>query len=228
MENKLGKKPRLLLVDDHPVVREGIRSYLSAKSVAEVVGEAENGAEALRKARLVRPDVVLMDINLPDMSGFVVTDALLNEFPTMRVLIMTMHKNREYVAQVLRSGACGYLVKDAKPAEMVAAIAAVFAGENYFSPEVRQFVTDATLAMIGKKPAKGWLSVRERMVVGLVADGKSSKDIAETLGLSVRTIEKHRERIMAKTGIRSVAGLTRLALAEGLINATPDRRILRP
>ena len=225
MKTKPGKKPRLMLVDDHPVVREGIRSYLSATGVAEVVGEAENGAEALRKARQVRPDVVLMDINLPDMSGFVVTDALLNEFPTTRVLFMTMHKNREYVAQMLKSGARGYLVKDAKPTEMVAAIAAVFAGENYFSAEIRQIVLEESLAPTNHKNGK--LSVRERMVLGMVAEGKYSKDIADTLGLSVRTIEKHRERIMAKTGIRSIAGLTRLALAEGLISATPDRRILR-
>ncbi len=225
METTGGKRiPRLLLVDDHPVVREGIRSYLSAKGVAAVVGEAATGAESLRKARQVKPDVVLMDINLPDMNGFVVTEALLSEFPTMRVLIMTMHKNREYAAQMVKSGASGYLLKEAKPTEMVAAITAVFAGRSYCSPEIAQYVLDEILKRRMTKTKGADLSARERLVLSLVAEGRTSKDISDRLGVSVRTIQTHRERLMGKTGIHSVAGLTRLAMAEGLVNAPPGRR----
>ncbi|GDY21942.1 DNA-binding response regulator [Verrucomicrobiota bacterium] len=211
------RKPRLVLVDDHPVVREGIRSYLSSRGVAEIVGEAANGAEAMQQVRALRPDVVLMDINLPDVSGFVVTEKLRHELPDVRVLIITMHESREYAVQIVRSGASGYLLKEAKPAEMVAAIQAVYAGENYFSPAVASLLVKAAVG--GKKGSvvKPCLSDRERQVLVWIAEGKTSRDMAAQLGVTVRTVNTYRERLMAKTGIRKAADLTRYAIRERLI-----------
>ena len=222
MKRVTRRKPRLVLVDDHPVVREGIRSYLSSRGVAEIVGEAATGAEALQQVRALRPDVVLMDINLPDVSGFVITEKLRRELPDVRVLIVTMHESREYAVQIVRSGACGYLLKEAKPAEMVAAIEAVYAGENYFSPAVAQFVLRTVVT--GKKTplVKPRLSDRERLVLVLVAEGKTSRDIAAQLGVTVRTVNTYRERLMAKTGIRKAADLTRYAIKERMIPLPHD------
>ena len=226
MKRVARRKPRLVLVDDHPVVREGIRSYLSSRGVAEIVGEAATGAEALRQVRALRPDVVLMDINLPDVSGFVVTEKLRRELPDVRVLIVTMHASREYAVEIVRSGASGYLLKEAKPAEMVAAIQAVYAGDNYFSPAVAAFVLQ-TVARGKKGPiVKPGLSDRERLVLVLVADGKTSRDIATELGVTVRTVNTYRERLMAKTGIRKAADLTRYAIKERMIPLPRDHHAI--
>ena len=212
----------MLLVDDHPVVREGIRSYLSSRGLAEIVGEAKDGAEALQKARELLPDVVLMDINLPDVSGFVVTEKLRRELPAVRVLIVTMHESREYAVQIVRSGASGYLLKQATPMEMVAAIQAVYAGRSYFSSAVAQYVLDAAVKPKKTSLQRPRLSARERIVLVFIAEGKTSKHIATELGVSVRTVDTHRERLMAKTGIRNVAGLTRFAIEEGMIVLAQD------
>ncbi len=212
-------KIRLLLVDDHPIVLDGIKSHLCAQPEFEVVGDASNGQDALRKAKLTLPDVILMDISMPHMNGLEAISHLRKQVPNAKVLILTMHESKEYIAQVVRSGARGYLLKDSAPAELVGAIKAVHHGEVYFSPSVSrvlvQEMTDGS-----RRAANGAeqqpLTDREREVLSLIAEGLLNKQIADRLGIGVRTIETHRERIMRKLDIHTVAGLTKYAIARGM------------
>jgi two-component system, NarL family, nitrate/nitrite response regulator NarL len=212
-------KIRLLLVDDHPIVLDGIKSHLCAQPEFEVVGDASNGQDALRKAKLTLPDVILMDISMPHMNGLEAIGHIRKQVPNAKVLILTMHESKEYIAQVVRSGARGYMLKDSAPAELVSAIKAVHNGEVYFSPSVSkvlvQEMTDGT-----RRPANGAeqlpLTDREREVLSLIAEGLLNKQIADRLGIGVRTIETHRERIMRKLDIHTVAGLTKYAIARGM------------
>jgi two-component system, NarL family, nitrate/nitrite response regulator NarL len=213
------KKIRLLLVDDHPIVLDGIKSHLCAQPDFEVVGDATNGQDALRKAKLTLPDVVLMDISMPHMNGIEAMINLRKQVPNAKVLILTMHDSKEYIAQVVRSGARGYLLKDSAPAELVGAIKAVHAGEVYFSPSVSKVLIEE-MADGNKRsldaPVPPPLTDREREVLSLIAEGLLNKQIADRLGIGVRTIETHRERIMRKLDIHTVAGLTKYAIARGM------------
>jgi two-component system nitrate/nitrite response regulator NarL len=213
------KKIKLLLVDDHPIVLDGIKSHLCAQPDFEVVGDAANGQDALRKAKLTLPDVVLMDISMPHMNGLEAMANLRKQVPNAKVLILTMHDSKEYIAQVVRSGARGYLLKDSSPAELVSAIKAVHGGEVYFSPSVSKVLIEE-MADGNKRslnaPAPPPLTDREREVLSLIAEGLLNKQIADRLGIGVRTIETHRERIMRKLDIHTVAGLTRYAIARGM------------
>jgi two-component system nitrate/nitrite response regulator NarL len=211
---------RVLLVDDHPFVREGIKSHLATQSGIKVVGEAGNGEEALRQAARLRPDVVLMDISMPSMNGLEAMSRLRRKAPRARVLVLTMHENREYIARVFRLGARAFIRKDSSPDELVRAIHAVRAGEAFIGPAVSSVLveelarggsgetrTDRTLALSG----------REREVLVRVAEGLGNKEISQRLGVSVRTVETHREHIMRKLDIHTIAGLTRFAIAQGMI-----------
>jgi len=213
------KKIKLLLVDDHPIVLDGIKSHLCAQPDFEVVGDAANGQDALRKAKLTLPDVVLMDISMPHMNGLEAMANLRKQVPNAKVLILTMHDSKEYIAQVVRSGARGYLLKDSAPAELVGAIKAVHAGEVYFSPSVSKVLIEE-MADGNKRsldaPLPPPLTDREREVLSLIAEGLLNKQIADRLGIGVRTIETHRERIMRKLDIHTVAGLTKYAIARGM------------
>jgi two-component system nitrate/nitrite response regulator NarL len=213
------KRIKLLLVDDHPIVLDGIKSHLCAQPEFEVVGDAANGQEALRKAKLTLPDVVLMDISMPHMNGLEAMANLRKQVPNAKVLILTMHDSKEYIAQVVRSGARGYLLKDSAPAELVGAIKAVHGGEVYFSPSVSKVLIEE-MADGNKRsldgPAPPPLTDREREVLSLIAEGLLNKQIADRLGIGVRTIETHRERIMRKLDIHTVAGLTKYAIARGM------------
>jgi len=213
------KKIRLLLVDDHPIVLDGIKSHLCAQPDLEVVGDAANGQEALRKAKLTLPDVILMDISMPHMNGLEAMVSLRKQVPDAKILILTMHESKEYIAQVVRSGARGYLLKDSAPAELVAAIKAVHNGEVYFSPSVSKVLIEE-MAGGNRQTADGQarphLTDREREVLSLIAEGLLNKQIADRLGIGVRTIETHRERIMRKLDIHTVAGLTKYAIARGM------------
>lgn len=205
---------RLLLVDDHPVVREGLRSCLARLPQLEIVGEAASGEEALRLAARLKPDLVLMDINLPGINGLTAAARLGRLAPQARVLILSVHENREYVAEVARCGARGYLLKDAAPAELVRAIEAVHRGEVFFSPPVAA----AMLKSLGGLPvtavpqAAARLTARERDVIALIATGASSKDIAEQLGVKMSTVKTLRERLMRKLDLHSIAALTQFAM----------------
>ena len=219
MKKDKTKKIKLLLVDDHPIVLDGIKSHLCAQPDFEVVGDAANGQDALRKAKLTLPDVVLMDISMPHMNGLEAMANLRKQVPNAKVLILTMHDSKEYIAQVVRSGARGYLLKDSAPAELVGAIKAVHAGEVYFSPSVSRVLIEE-MADGNKRnadnPSPPPLTDREREVLSLIAEGLLNKQIADRLGIGVRTIETHRERIMRKLDIHTVAGLTKYAIARGM------------
>ena len=216
------KKIKILIADDHPVVRKGLWSCLSAKTNLKVIGEACDGADAIQKVKELAPDVVLMDIDMPKKNGLEVTDLLRKDAPNVKVLILSMQSNRDTVLRIIKAGARGYVLKDAPTEELARAIESVNAGEAFFSPPVaqialNQYVTDAD----DTKPLAK-LSERESEVVALIAEGKSNKEIASHLGIGVRTIETHRERVMRKLDIHSVAGLTKFAIANGMITIEED------
>jgi len=211
------KKIRLLLVDDHPIVLDGIKSHLCAQPEFEIVGEASNGVDALQKSRTLVPDVVVMDITMPHMNGLEATSMLRKQAPHAKILILTMHNSKEYIAQMIRAGARGYLLKDGSPAELVRAIKAVHAGEVFFAPSVSRVIVDQLVDGGGRvvEPVQS-LTDREREVLSLIAEGLLNKQIADKLGIGVRTIETHRERIMRKLDIHTVAGLTKYAIKQGM------------
>jgi|SRR5690349_9949184 len=221
MNKTTRRKIRLLLVDDHPLVRAGIRSCLSTRKQLMIVGEAADGQEAIAKTKELKPDIVLMDINLPGTNGLEITRQLRRDAPKTKVLILTMHNNKEYVLQIVQAGASGYVSKDTLPEELAQAIEQVDRGEAFFSASVARFVlNDYVASSVRRKSGEEELSEREREVLGLIADGGSNKDIASRLGLSVRTVETHRARIMRKLGIRTTAGLTKFALRHGIATLT--------
>jgi two-component system nitrate/nitrite response regulator NarL len=211
------KKIRLLLADDHPVVRKGIRSCLTDLDL-EIVGEAVDGEEAINRVRELQPDIVLMDIDMPKMNGLEATRVLRKEMPDVRVLILSVHSNKQYVLQIIQSGAQGYVLKDASPSELIRAIESVYDGEAFFSPDVSQIVLNQYLAEAGRgeDEESGRLTSREREVLAMIAEGQSNKEMATKLGVGVRTIETHRERVMDKLNIHTVAGLTKYAIANGI------------
>lgn len=209
----------MLLVDDHPIVREGIKSHLAAQEGLEVVADAGDGHEALVQARKHRPDVVLMDISMPRMNGLEAITQLRRQAPRSKILVLTMHNHREYISQIFRLGACGYVLKDTSPSELITAIRTVHAGQAFFSPVASKVLLDELAGgasqVVMEKECE--LSPREREVLVRIAEGQSNKGIAHTLGVGVRTIETHRERIMHKLSIRSIAGLTKYAIAKGMV-----------
>jgi two-component system nitrate/nitrite response regulator NarL len=183
----------------------------------DVVGEAVDGREAVAKTKALSPDIVLMDINLPRMNGLDATRLLHKEFPQTKVLILTVHNNKEYVLQIIQAGARGYVLKDASPEELVLAIEQVDRGEAFFSADVARFVLNDYVTGSGSsKSGAAELSDREREVLALIAEGCSNKGIASRLVLSVRTVETHRARIMQKLNIHSTAGLTKFAISHGI------------
>ena len=210
-------KIKVLVVDDHPVVRKGLQSCLSRAERLKVVGEAANGDEALRKTHELGPDLVLMDITMPGMNGLAVTELLRKETPNVKVLILSVHSNKEYIFRVIQAGAHGYVSKEAPPEELLQAIESVFDGEPFFSQDIARAALHQFVNSGGQKEPFAQLTSRERQVLVLIAEGQSNKQIAHQLGIGVRTIETHRERIMRRLDIHSVAGLTKFAIANGLI-----------
>jgi DNA-binding NarL/FixJ family response regulator len=208
---------RVVLVDDHALVRAGMRSLLGSMESVEVVGEASSGEEALALARGAQPDVVLMDIAMKGMTGLDAASRMREANPGVRVIILSMHAGEEYVLQALRAGAVGYLLKDAATGELELALRSVMRGESWFSPAVSRQVVEGYVQRVGGEPAADVLTARQREVLRLVAGGKSTKEIAFDLNLSVKTVETHRAQIMERLGIRDVAGLVRYALRTGLV-----------
>jgi len=212
------RRIRVLLVDDHPVVRDGLRGYLEQRPGIDVAGEAGSGVSAVESARRLSPDVVLMDHSMPGMTGIEAIGHLRFDAPRARVVILTMQEDREYVREARRAGASGYLLKDVSPSDLVQAIEAVHAGDPFFTcGSSRTLLDELSREIQGAAPAPGpELSSREQEVLSLLSLGLSSRAIASRLGLGVRTIETHRLRLRRKLGIRSTAGLTKYALDHGL------------
>ena len=205
---------RILLADDHLVVREGLRSILEAAGF-KVVGEARDGREALKLARVLEPEVTVMDIGMPGLNGVDACRELLREVPEMRIIVLTVHGEDAYVIEALRSGARGYVLKTQAGSDLVRAIGEVTQGKIYLSPSVSSAVVQAFLA--GSTSPADPLTPREREVLQLVAEGRSTKEVAGILGVSVKTAETHRTRLMTKLDIHHTAGLVHYAIRRGLI-----------
>ncbi len=212
---------RVMLVDDHTLVREGIRSVLTDTPGVEVVAEAGDGETALRLAAETRPDLVVLDLSLPGAGGLEVTTRLKELLPAVKVLILSVHDHPEYVLGAVRAGAQGYLRKDTSPAELRQGLRAVARGESYFSPPVARHLTAAVRGEVepGGDPELrlSQLTPREREVLAGIAAGETSRAMATRLGLSPRTVESYREGLTRKLGIRTVAGLVRFAMDSGLV-----------
>ena len=207
---------RIILADDHTLVRAGLQSLLALMPGVTVVAEASNGREAVELAAQHRPDVVLMDINMPELNGLAAAERITREIQGVRVIIVSMFGNEQYVEQALRSGASGYLLKDADVRELELAITAVVRGDTYLSPAAARHAT--ALAMRASTFTEP-LTTRQREILQLIAEGASTKDIAQRLELSVRTVETHRAQIMDRLEIRDIAGLVRYAIRTGLVRA---------
>jgi DNA-binding NarL/FixJ family response regulator len=213
---------RVLLADDHGLVREGIRHVLGESEGFLVVAEAARGDEVLPLAKEHGPDVVVLDITMPKQSGLQVAAALREEIPGVKILILSMHDHSQYVVEAVHAGADGYLLKDASPAELRKAVRAVHRGESFFSPSVARRLSDAMRDDGTTDPPSGslqLLTARERDVLVLIAEGLTNKQIASELGISPRTVETHRVSLVRKLRIRSVAGLTRFAIENGLVSS---------
>ncbi len=217
----MGKRIRVMLAEDHTIVREGLRALLDRSPDVEVVGEVADGRSAVTKAMLWKPEVVLMDLGMPELNGVDATREIKQYLPETAVLILSMYAGEEYVRPAIRAGASGYLLKGSGLSDLEAAIAAVARGDAFFSPSVAKILLEESQAKRGVTPKEpsDVLTKREREVLVLVADGKSSPEIAAFLELSVKTIEGHRGRIMTKLGIHNVAGMVRYAVRRGLVSA---------
>ena len=213
-------KIKVLLAEDHTIVRKGLRSLLDKESGIKVIGEAEDGRDAIKKTEALQPDVVVMDIAMPGLNGLEATRQLKKRFPEIKFIILTVHTNEEYILETLRAGASGYLVKKAAPSELILAIQAVCQGESFLSPSISRTVIDEYIRqaeqMSEGEEIHGKLTSREREVFQLIVEGHKNRTIAELLHVSVKTIETHRSRIMDKLNVSSTAELIRYAYDKGI------------
>ncbi|MCL4395428.1 MAG: response regulator transcription factor [Chloroflexi bacterium] len=209
---------RVLVADDHAIVREGICSLLARRKDIELVGQAADGRQAVEQVAALSPDVVLMDISMPAMNGLEATVEIRRSHPQTRILVLSQYESKEYVLPLLRAGAAGYIGKRARASEMVDAIRAVYRDGAYLQPSIARAIVEES-AQPPEPESRDLLTEREKQVVQLVADGMSSREIAEQLGLSVKTIDTHRANIMEKLGIHSSAELVKYAIREGIVSA---------
>jgi DNA-binding NarL/FixJ family response regulator len=219
-EPMMKQKYRILIVDDHTLFRAGVRALLTQDPGIEVVGEAANGRDAIRAVALLAPHLVLMDLSMPSMNGMEAMTEIKRRYPDVRVLVMTLHKTEDYIHASLNAGADGYILKDATQEEFLLAIRSVLLGKTYLSMDVSAMVVSGYLSGGNSSGASGnydSLTHREREVLKLVAEGKSNKDTAEFLSLSVKTVEKHRSNLMSKLALHNASGLTTYAMERGLV-----------
>jgi NarL family two-component system response regulator LiaR len=210
---------RVLLADDHTLVRAGIRSLLEAMPGVEVVAESGDGREALDLIAKHRPDVALLDIGMPGLSGLEVAKRASDESPRTKIVILSMHADATYVTQALRAGVAGYLLKGAAVSELPLAFQAVMRGETYLTPKVSRSVVEGFLRDTEPVPVEG-LTARQREILQMIAEGHSTREIARVLNVSIKTIETHRSRLMDRLDIHDVPGLVRFAIRAGLV--TPE------
>ena len=214
-------KIRVILAEDHTIVRQGLRSLLEQSDDIEVIAEAEDGREAVNKTEQLKPDIVLMDISMPILNGIEATRQIKKKFPDIKVLILTMHTTEEYISQILHAGASGYLVKKSAHHELLSAIKAIQKGNSYLSPLVSKKVVDQYLQKTQddiKQDRYEKLTTREREVLQLIAEGKANKEIAERLYLSVKTVETHKAHLMEKLNLHTTTDLIKYAIQKGIIN----------
>jgi DNA-binding NarL/FixJ family response regulator len=211
---------RVLLADDHAIVRTGIKTILNGLPGVEVVAEAQDGREALEQIARTRPDVVFMDIGMKNLNGLETTSRVTADYPGVRVLILSVHANEEYVWQALRAGAVGYLLKDAPPEEIEQALRAVVRGETYLTSAASGKIVADFIARSGnERSALELLTPRQREILQLLAEGRTAKEMARLLGISAKTVETHRAQLMERLDIHDVPGLVRFAIRVGLIQA---------
>jgi two-component system response regulator NreC len=213
---------RVLVVDDHALVREGIKSLLQGIPQIAVIGEAEDGLDAIEKARQLRPDLVLMDIGMPRMTGVEASRHIREEMPSVQVVALTIHESEEYLFQMLRAGAAGYVLKKAHPSEMLAAIEAAMRQETYLTPSMAKGLVTDYLRRVGEGEEQTTyreLTDREREVLKLIAEGYTNPEIGKLLHVSVKTVQAHRGHIMEKLDLHRPAALVRYAIRKGLVEA---------
>jgi DNA-binding NarL/FixJ family response regulator len=210
---------RLALADDHALVRAGIRALLEKLPAVEVVGEADNGREALALVERSAPDIILLDISMAELGGLEALSRITKDFPAVKVLILSQHANEEFVLRALRSGAAGYMLKGAAAEDLEVAIKTVAQGKTYLSPSVSQTVVSYLQRGAGEEGAIEQLTLRQREVLQLIAEGKNTKEIAGLLNISVNTVEAHRLQLMARLGIHNVPGLVRYAVRCGMVSS---------
>ncbi|MBD2257561.1 response regulator transcription factor [Pseudanabaena sp. FACHB-2040] len=211
---------RVLLADNHTLIRAGLRSLLESMEAVEVVAEASDGRAAIHLVKAHQPDVVLMDVAMPEMNGLEATARIVKEFPNTHVMILSMHANEEYVMQALQAGAMGYVLKDAGVAELELALKSISKGEAYLSPAVsKHVIADYVRRTGGESSTPSHLTPRQREILQLLVEGHSAKEIAARLVISIKTVETHRSQIMERLDIHDVAGLVRYAIRTGLVTA---------
>ncbi len=213
------KKIRVLLAEDHTIVRQGIAALLGTESDMEVVGEASNGLEAIELAKKLVPDLVLMDIGMRHLNGLEATREIKKLFPSMKVLVLTMYDNEEWIFQILKAGASGYLIKDSAMTDLTSALRAVYQGDSYLSPSISRMVIEEYIrkAEMGEKRGiEDLLSSREREILQLIAEGNSIPQISNLLCISKKTVEAHKTHIMEKLNIHDKVGLIKYAIRTGL------------
>jgi two-component system response regulator NreC len=216
-------KKRVLIAEDHALFRAGLRAMLNAEADLEIVGEVQDGKEAVRMAVSLTPDLILMDLNMPGSHGLGAIAEIKKRVPDMRILVITMHKTDEYIQEALRNGASGYILKESGPEELLAAIRTVLSGKVFLSPDVSERVVSGLLSGTPREASEATtpldtLTVREREVLKLVAEGHGNKHIANYLNLSVKTVEKHRSSLMHKLGLRNAAMVTAFAISNRIIS----------
>lgn len=214
------EKGRLVIAEDHTILREGLRALLSSQENLEVVGEAEDGREAIRQVEKLTPDLILMDLSMPKMNGIEAIREIRRRVPETRILALTVHKAEEFILEVLQSGADGYIPKDASSNELMMAIKSILMGKRYLSPSVSNVVIEGYLESRRTSESItpwGKLTKREREILKLIAEGYKNKDIADYLCISVKTVEKHRANLMKKLDLHSAAALTAYAMERGLV-----------
>src|SRR6478735_3947127 len=218
----------VLLADDHTVVRQGLRALLIVEGDIEIVGEADTGRHAVQLAKKLMPDVIVMDIAMPLLNGLEATRQITKQVPTTKVLILSSYSDDEYVQQLTQAGAAGYLVKQTAANDLLKAIREAYRGNAYFSPSIAKRLRDQCReAFVSGQPVRrrtDYLTTREAEVLQLIAEGRANKQIAAELCISIKTVEKHRQQVMNKLNIHDVAGLTRHAIAKGIIESNVGMR----
>jgi len=217
----MSQKVRIVIAEDHTILREGLRMLLSANPNFEIVAEAEDGREAIRCVQKFKPNLVLTDLSMPRMNGMEAIKEIRRESPDTKILVLTVHRAEEYILATFRAGADGYILKDSTHSELLMAVKKVLNGRHYISPEISEKVIEGYLE--GKKtlkPRTSWetLTQREREILKLIAEGYKNKEIAEDLCISVKTVEKHRANLMEKLDLHSVQALTAFAIEKGLVS----------